>query len=70
MEVQGERPAPATGAGRHNVFTCCEEIPTLGEAVDQLVGEAMRRSDHNQTIASRLLGISQPALSKRLKLRR
>jgi DNA-binding protein Fis len=29
----------------------------------------MRRSDNNQTIASRMLGISQPALSKRLKLR-
>ena len=70
MEVQGERPAAAVGSGRQNVFLNCEEIPTLGEAVDQLVGEAMRRSDNNQTIASRLLGISQPALSKRLKLLR
>jgi DNA-binding protein Fis len=30
----------------------------------------MRRADNNQTIASRMLGISQPALSKRLKLQR
>jgi transcriptional regulator with PAS, ATPase and Fis domain len=29
--------------------------------------EALQRSRGNQTIASRLLGISQPALSKRLK---
>ena len=32
-----------------------------------LVAEAMRRAQGNQSIASRLLGISQPALSKRLK---
>jgi len=70
MQDQGESPAAADGADKGNVFQTCEEIPTLGEAVDQLVGEAMRRSDNNQTIASRLLGISQPALSKRLKLLR
>jgi DNA-binding protein Fis len=27
----------------------------------------MRRAEGNQSIASRLLGVSQPALSKRLK---
>jgi DNA-binding NtrC family response regulator len=70
MEVQGETPAAAVGSVGKNVFAGCEEIPTLSEAVGQLVGEAMRRSDNNQTIASRLLGISQPALSKRLKTRR
>jgi DNA-binding NtrC family response regulator len=70
MEVQGERPPAGTTAGRPNVFCDFEEIPTLGEAVGQLVDEAMRRSDNNQRIAARLLGISQPALSKRLKLRR
>lgn len=70
MEVQGERPAATNGNGQENVFYLCDEIPTLGEAVEQLVGEAMRRSDNNQSIASRLLGISQPALSKRLKLLR
>jgi DNA-binding NtrC family response regulator len=70
MEVQGEGAALAAGADRNNVYASWAEIPTLGEAVEQLVGEAMRRSDNNQTIASRLLGISQPALSKRLKLQR
>jgi DNA-binding NtrC family response regulator len=69
MEVQGESPAEAAGSAGKNVFASCEEIPTLSEAVGQLVAEAMRRSDNNQTIASRLLGISQPALSKRLKVR-
>jgi DNA-binding NtrC family response regulator len=70
MEAQGEGAAPAVFGKDQNVFLGCGEIPTLSEAVDQLVTEAMRRSDNNQTMASRLLGISQPALSKRLKLLR
>ena len=42
-------------------------LPTLKEVANLLVDEAMRRSDDNQTRAARLLGISRPALSKRLK---
>ena len=49
------------------VFNPSEALPTLHEATDLLVREAMRRAEGNQSIASRLLGISQPALSKRLK---
>lgn len=49
------------------LFTELATLPTLEEAALQLMKEAMRRADHNQSIASRLLGISQPALSKRLK---
>jgi hypothetical protein len=59
---------PEQGGG-YNPFTVCEELPSLGESIDLLLSETMRRSDNNQTIASRMLGISQPALSKRLKLR-
>ncbi|WP_321531677.1 sigma-54 dependent transcriptional regulator [uncultured Desulfuromonas sp.] len=44
-----------------------EQLPTLDEVAGQLVEEAMKRSQDNQSIASRLLGISQPALSRRLK---
>ena len=46
-----------------------EQLPTLKESADLLVDEAMRRSNQNQTQAARLLGISRPALSKRLKNR-
>ncbi|MCK4691902.1 MAG: hypothetical protein KAT20_08835, partial [Desulfuromonadales bacterium] len=43
---------------------------TLQQAGQLLVAEAMQRSAGNQSIAARLLGISQPALSKRLKQER
>lgn len=42
-------------------------LPSLSAMDDFLIQEAMRRSDHNQSLAARMLGISQPALSKRLK---
>jgi DNA-binding NtrC family response regulator len=71
MEEHGEEPRETgSGNGGENVFAHCGRLPTLVEAVEQLIGEAMRRADQNQTIASRLLGISQPALSKRLKMER
>ncbi|MCD6384667.1 helix-turn-helix domain-containing protein, partial [Candidatus Sumerlaeota bacterium] len=44
-----------------------ERLPTLKEATRLLIQEAMRRAQGNQSIAARLLGISQQALSKRLK---
>ena len=53
----------------YNPFTLCEELPTMNEAIDLLLAETMRRSDNNQTQAARMLGISQPALCKRLKLK-
>lgn len=63
-----QMPAP-DATQRRNPFSCCERLPTFGEAAELLVNEAMLRSSNNQTIAACLLGISQPALSKRLKQR-
>ncbi|GFO69976.1 sigma-54-dependent Fis family transcriptional regulator [Geomonas limicola] len=60
---------PAAAAQDHNLFSGLERLPTFGEAADLLVTEALARSGGNQTIAARLLGISQPALSKRLSAR-
>jgi len=65
-----ERAAAGTAGGeknRDNIFACCEQLPTIQEATELLILEALERSGNNQTIASRMLGISQPALSKRLK---
>ncbi len=62
------RAAPAAeAAAERNPFAGLERLPSFHEALELLVREAMARADGNQTLASRLLGISQPALSKRLK---
>jgi len=44
-----------------------DKLPTLTEASTLLVEEALKRAQNNQTIAAELLGITRPALSKRLK---
>jgi DNA-binding NtrC family response regulator len=48
-------------------FSNLNDLPTLQQAGKLLIDEAMHRSTGNQSVAARLLGISQPALSKRLK---
>ncbi|PLX89392.1 MAG: two-component system response regulator [Desulfuromonas sp.] len=63
-EVESTAPQMACAV---NPYTQLDPLPTLQQAGQLLVDEAMRRSEGNQSIASRLLGISQPALSKRLK---
>lgn len=42
-------------------------LPTLTETRDLVIQEALRRANGSQSIAARLLGISQPALSLHLK---
>ena len=48
-------------------ITFADPLPTLKEATQLLIHEAMKRSENNQSIAATMLGISQQALSKRLK---
>ena len=45
------------------------KLPTIKQATELLVEEAVKRSRGNQSVAAQILGISQPALSKRLKKR-
>ena len=54
-------------AGNGNPYLHLDRLPTLGEAHQLLVQEAMRRSEGNQSMAARMLGITQSALCKRLK---
>jgi two-component system nitrogen regulation response regulator GlnG len=53
-----EADAPPVGIGK--------DFPTLRQATAFLISEALRRSAGNQAKAARLLGISPPALSRRL----
>ncbi len=53
--------------GMHEELCFPAALPTIDEAVHALVREAMSRAGGVQTVAARWLGISQPALSKRLK---
>ena len=55
------------GASGGPPLTFSHRLPTLKEAAQLLVAEAMRRSGGNQSKASKMLGVSQQALSKRLK---
>lgn len=48
-------------------FNQNQSLPTLNELGELLVNEAMKRAKGNQSTAARLIGISQPALHKRLK---
>jgi DNA-binding NtrC family response regulator len=44
-------------------------LPTIQQAVADLIQDALRRTNGHQTLAAKLLGISPQALSKRLKHR-
>jgi DNA-binding NtrC family response regulator len=46
-----------------------DTLPTLDQAADSLIDEAMKRANGNQSIAAGVLGISHQALNKRLKKR-
>jgi len=60
----------APAAPDRNPFGAFERLPTFVEAAELLVDEAMSRAGGVQAIAARLLGISPPALNKRLKMSR
>ena len=63
----GGAESPAGAEGGRNPFAAVEKLPTLREAVDLLVEEALSRAGGSQTLAARLVGVTQSALSKRLK---
>ncbi len=55
-------------AGVNPLISFSETLPTLKEATEILIAEAMHRSEGNQTIAAEMLGMSRQALNKRLRL--
>ncbi|HBA87881.1 MAG TPA: two-component system response regulator [Geobacter sp.] len=66
--AQAESGPAVAVAPKQNPFCGFDELPTFTDAAAFLVLEALDRANGNQTLAARLLGISQPALSKRLKM--
>ncbi len=56
-----------TGPEGTSVYSKLSKLPTLKDAADLLIAEALRRSRGNISAAAGVLGISHQALSKRLK---
>ncbi len=48
-------------------FAGLERLPTAAEAYDQLVREALRRTEGNRTQAAEILGVSRQALARHMK---
>jgi two-component system, NtrC family, nitrogen regulation response regulator GlnG len=71
-----ESPSPGTaeeldgGEATPRVGSWLDPLPTLREAQEHLIDEALRRADGNQGVAAGLLGVSRQALHKRLNRRR
>ena len=57
---------PASASADSSLFSG-HPLPTIKEVVAELISEALKRSAGNQSQAARMLGISPPALCKRLK---
>jgi DNA-binding NtrC family response regulator len=67
LKVIDRSEAESTPTAEQNPFVGVERLPTFAEGAELLVTEAMARAGGNQSIAARLLGITQSALCKRLK---
>ena len=65
--AQQQHPPSGPEVEKAFLFASCQELPGIRETNQMLVEEAMKRANGNQTVAARMLGISQQAISKRLK---
>jgi len=52
------------------LFAVFGKFPTVLQVEEYLIGEAMKRTNGNQTAAAELLGLARPTLNKRLKQER
>ena len=70
--IAKKRPAATAGAAdpslaMNAMVRFSHQLPTLKQIDQLLVDEALKRANHNQSIAALSLGISRQALNKRLK---
>ena len=66
-EKQKTQDATAEIQNGDNPFASLSTLPTLKKATEMLIEESLRRSERNQTIAAKILGMDRTALNKRLK---
>ncbi len=66
-EGAAAEPSGALDSAPRPLVAFSEPLPSIREATRLLVEEALRRAGGNQSIAAGLLGVTQQALSKRLK---
>jgi DNA-binding NtrC family response regulator len=52
---------------QHGLYATLPALPTLKDATQTLIDEALRRANNNQAVAAGLLGIAPSSLNKRLK---
>jgi DNA-binding NtrC family response regulator len=69
MARQVESRLQKNNGGCGQPLTFADPLPTIKQATRMLVEEAMQRAGNNQSAAAFMLGISQQALSNRLKKR-
>lgn len=58
---------PRSGMSGTDFWKNVDVLPDMKTAHSLLVREALRRTNGNQTLAARMLGITQPAMSKRVR---
>jgi DNA-binding NtrC family response regulator len=63
----GREAAEISDTGGERMFSGLKKLPSIEQAEDSLIREALFRSKGNQSMAARLLGMTQSALNKRLK---
>jgi DNA-binding NtrC family response regulator len=69
-ELAAVEPVDAPAQDGQGPWLRSEQLPTLQQAEEQLIAEALRRAGNNQGVAAGLLGISRQALNKRLSRQR
>ncbi len=67
--IQRETPQEP-GDSATTLLAFSDRLPTLDQAAELLIDEAMKRANGNQSIAAEMLGISHQALNKRLSRKR
>lgn len=65
----GDPPGRSAGDG-DSPFALLDRVPTLKEAEEKLIDEALRRSGNNQSQAALMLGMTREGLNKWLTRRR